>query len=518
MSAPVTAPPALEAQAIRKAFGGTVALGGVDFALARGSIHALIGENGAGKSTLIKVLTGVHRADEGTVRTDGIVRHFSSTDEAIGAGIGAVFQERNLLPHFSVAENLFLHSPPRRYGFLDRSRLKRDAQAWLGRVGLDMSPDRMAGTLTPAQGQLVEIARALALQARVLLLDEPTASITEREATVLFERLRELRDEGGALLFVSHKLDEVFALCDRITVIRDGRTVLSNIERTALTRGDVVTAMVGRTITVGERRTEHAATPAATGSPRLALRGVETSWGHRGIDLTLHAGRIVGLYGLVGAGRTELARAIIGLETVTAGVILAEGRPIRPRSPRAALLAHRIGYVSEDRKGEGLILSHPIRHNAGIAIWPRLGGRLGLVTPSRERRAVSPVIDGLAVKYASLDQDVGELSGGNQQKISLAKWMASDVDVLIIDEPSVGVDVRTKEEMYGVIEALAARGKAILVISSDLAEIVRLSDDILVMASRRIVSSLPNTGSYQVLSETIMHAIVGAEAPLHEEG
>ena len=501
---------ALEAASIRKAFGSTVALGGVDLGVECGSIHALIGENGAGKSTLIKILTGVHRADAGTVRTNGVERHFNSAEDAIEAGIGAVFQERNLLPHFSVAENLFLHAPPRRFGFLDRRRMNRDARDWLGRVGLDLSPDRAAGTLSPAQRQLVEIARALALHARVLLLDEPTASITEREASVLFERLRELRADGGALLFVSHKLEEVFALCDRITVIRDGRTVIQGAERTALTQGDVVTAMVGRTITVGERRTEHAAAPAVVGPARLALRDVDTAWGHCGIDLELHLGRIVGLYGLVGAGRTELARAILGLERVTAGDILADGRPIRPREPRAALLAHRIGYDSEDRKGEGLILAHPIRHNAAIAIWRCIGGRLGFVTPERERRAVAPTIDTLAVRFASLDQNVGELSGGNQQKISLAKWIASDVDVLIIDEPSVGVDVRTKEEMYGVIEKLAARGKAILVISSDLAEIMRLADDIVVMAVKRLVLSLPNTGAYPVLSERIMHAIVDA--------
>ena len=508
---------ALEAEAIRKAFGGTVALDGVDLALAPGSVHALIGENGAGKSTLIKILTGVHRADEGTVRTDGVARRFDGTDDAINAGIGAVFQERNLLPHFSVAENLFLHAPPRRFGFLDRSRMNRDAREWLDRVGLDLSPDRVAGTLTPAQGQLVEIARALALQARVLLLDEPTASITERETAVLFARLRELRDAGGALLFVSHKLEEVFALCDRITVIRDGRTVLRGVERTAVTRGDIVTAMVGRTVTVGERRTAHVAAPAALGPARLALRGVDTAFGHRRIDLALHPGRIVGLYGLVGAGRTELAHAVVGLGRVTGGAIVADGRPIRPQSPRTALLAHRIGYVSEDRKKEGLILAHPIRHNAAIAIWSRIGGTLGFVTPARERRAVAPVIADLAVRFASLDQNVGELSGGNQQKVSLAKWIASDVDVLIIDEPSVGVDLRTKEEMYGVIEGLAARGKAVLVISSDLAEIVRLADDILVMAAKRLVLALPNTGSYGTLSERIMGAIVGAPAPEQEE-
>ncbi len=502
----------LEAVSIRKAFGGTAALDGVDLAVGAGSIHALIGENGAGKSTLIKVITGVHAADAGTVRIDGAERSFRFPQDAIDAGVGAVFQERNLLPHFSVAENLFLHAPPRRLGFLDRTRLRRDATAWLDRVGLALSPDRLAGTLTPAQGQLLEIARALALKARVLLLDEPTASITERDAARLFERLRELRDGGSALLFVSHKLDEVFALCDRITVIRDGRTVISAVSRDELTAREVVTAMVGRTITLGERR------PAQDGAgadapPRLSLRGLCTRFGHQAIDLDLRPGRITGLYGLVGAGRTELARAILGLDRITGGEILSNGRPMRPGSPRAARRRYGIGYLSEDRKGEGLILSHPIRHNAGIAIWDEIRARSGLLSPARERRAVAPVIDSLDVRLASLDQPVGDLSGGNQQKISLAKWIASDVDVLLIDEPSIGVDVRTKEEMYGVIEALAARGKAVLVISSDLAEIVRLSDDILVMANKRLVLSLPNTGDYAALSERIMHAIIDTTAP-----
>ncbi|MBE7210112.1 MAG: sugar ABC transporter ATP-binding protein [Gluconacetobacter diazotrophicus] len=504
----------MEALGIRKTFGGTAALGGVDLAVRSGSIHALIGENGAGKSTLIKVLTGVHAPDEGVVRVHGTGRQFRSTQDAIAAGIGAVFQERNLLPHFSVAENLFLHAPPRRAGFLDTARLRRDAREWLDRVGLSLSPDRRAGTLAPAQGQLLEIARALALRACVLLLDEPTASITERDADTLFARLRELRDAGSALLFVSHKLDEVFALCDRVTVIRDGVTVLGDVPTAELTQKDVVTAMVGRAITLGERRPSHSPPPdTAAITPRLSLRGLCTGFGHDRIDLDLHPGRILGLYGLVGAGRTELARAILGQDRITAGTILADNRPIRPASPREALHRHRIGYLSEDRKNDGLILSHPIRHNAAIAIWDRIRDRAGLVSPARERRAVSPVIDSLGVRMASLDQPVGDLSGGNQQKISLAKWIASDVSVLLIDEPSVGVDVRTKEEMYGVIESLAAKGKAILVISSDLAEIVRLADDILVMADRRIVDMLPNTGQYAAISERIMHAIVGAAPP-----
>lgn len=497
---------AIAASDIWKSFAGTVALSGVNLAIAPGSIHALVGENGAGKSTLIKTLTGVHRADRGLLTVGGQECAFSRPEEAIAAGISAVHQERNIVPAFSVAENLFLHAPPRRAGFLDHRRLNEDAVVWLDRVGLSVSPRLRADALSVAQGQLLEIARALALEAEILLLDEPTASITEREAAMLFAQLRDLRDAGRALLFVSHKLDEVFALCDHVTVIRDGRTILDAVPRADLSQKDVVTAMVGRSISFGARPASPAAVPSAV--PRLALQGVSTDFGHERVDLELRAGEVVGLYGLVGAGRSELARALLGLERITSGNVMRNGVPIRVRDPCEALLAHRIGYVSEDRKGEGLILRHSVRHNVGITLWARLAGILGFVTPRRERHGIAPTVDRMAVRLASLDQPVGELSGGNQQKISVAKWLASDVDVLMIDEPTVGVDVRTKEDMYDLIDHAKVAGVAILVISSDLAEVIRISDRILVMADKRIVHETRNVGTYRDLSEEILHAIV----------
>ena len=497
---------AIAARDIGKTFFGTVALRDASLAIEPGSIHALIGENGAGKSTLIKILTGVHRADHGTLTVGGRERVFHEPEDAIEAGISTVYQERNLVPAFSVAENLFLHAPPRRAGFLDYDRLYKDAQVWLDRVGLDVSPQTRAGALSVAYGQLLEIARALAVQAKVLLLDEPTASITEREAAVLFGRLRELRDDGGAVLFVSHKLEEVFALCDRMTVIRDGKTILDSVPTAEITQREVVTAMVGRAITFGSRMT--GTPPPAGRPPRLALQGIATRFGHKDVTLAIAPGEVVGLYGLVGAGRTELARAVMGLEPITEGTVLRDGVPVRIRDPREALHRHRIGYVSEDRKGEGLILSHPIRHNVGITIWDRIGRSLGLVTPARERAAVARTVDKMSVKLVTLDQPVGQLSGGNQQKISVSKWLASDVDVLIIDEPTIGVDVRTKEDMYAVIEGLKALDKAVLIISSDLPEIVRISDRILVMARKTIVWSRLNPGLYDAVSEEIMHSAV----------
>ncbi|MEA2377620.1 MAG: ribose transport system ATP-binding protein [Thermoleophilaceae bacterium] len=505
--------PVVEARDVWKAFDGTVALHGAGLALESGSIHALVGENGAGKSTLIKSLTGVHTPDRGELLFDGEQRDFTGAEASMAAGVSAVYQERNLVPQFSVAENLFLNRPSLRAGFLQYERMYREAEVWLERVGLRVDPRRTAAGLSTAQGQLVEIARALALESKVVLLDEPTASITAREAAVLFELLRELRDRGGAILFVSHKLDEVFELCDRITVLRDGQTILAGVDRGKLTQGEVITAMVGRDVTFSER-----AAPTLRhddGPALLELRDVVTSLGHEGVSLSVEAGSVVGLYGLVGAGRTELARAIVGVEKIEYGQLLRAGRPVRVRDPHDALQAHRIGYVSEDRKTDGLILSHSVSHNVGITIWDRVKSLLGFITPARERSRVVPIVEQMDVKLSSLDQQVSQLSGGNQQKVSVAKWLASDVDVLIIDEPTIGVDVRTKEEMYLLIEELARGGTGILLISSDLAEVIRLSDRVLVMANKRIVAEFEGSGDYAALSEHVMAAIIEAE-PVRE--
>ena len=497
----------VEARELWNAFGATTALRDARLSVAAGSIHALVGENGAGKSTLIKILTGVHRADRGSVQVAGKPRSFANPQEAIRAGISVVHQERNLVPAFSVAENLYLHDPPTRRGFLQYDRMFASARERLRRVGLDVDPRTRAEALSAAQRQLVEIARALALRAKVLFLDEPTASITDREAQALFGILRGLRDEGGAVLFVSHRLEEVFSLCDRITVIRDGQTILDDAPRAELTQADVVSAMVGRSIVPAGRQTR---APGQERAPALELRSVRTRFGHRDIDLALKPGRVVGLYGLVGAGRTELARAILGLDEIEAGELRVRGEVARIRNPHEALHGFGVGYVSEDRKGEGLILPHTISHNVGITIWDRLAGLLGSITQEREKRSVAPVVERMGVRLARLDQSVGELSGGNQQKVSVAKWLACDADVLIVDEPTIGVDVRTKEDMYRLIEELARRGKAILVISSDLAEIVRLSDDVLVMAKKRLVAEFANTGDYASLSERVMSAIIAS--------
>ena len=341
----------------------------------------------------------------------------------------------------------------------------------------------------------------------MLLLDEPTASITQREAIILFDILRELRDSKSAILFVSHKLDEVFAICDRITVIRDGEVIINAVARTDLSQSDVITAMVGRSISFAQRQAGREST---AGAPVLELRGVATRFGHEDVTLALEPGHVVGFYGLVGAGRTELAKAIIGAAKISRGEVAYRGRPVHIRDPHVALLKYAIGYVSEDRKREGLILSHSVSHNVGITIWDRIQSLLGFITPEREVLRVAPVINAMDVKLSGFDQLVSQLSGGNQQKVSVAKWLASEVDILIIDEPTIGIDVRTKEEMYHLIEELAQLGKAILLISSDLTEIIRLSDRIVVMANKRIVLEVENSGDYQSLSQQVMFAIVSA--------
>jgi ribose transport system ATP-binding protein len=498
---------ALELRSITKAFPGVQALAGVDLVLRYGEIHALLGENGAGKSTLLKIVTGVYQPDAGTVQVDGEERRFVTPREAIRAGIGVVHQERNLIPRFSVAENVTLEHPPARGAFIDRARMNAEARRWLQALRLPLDPDIPVEHLSVAQMQLVEIAKALSLRTRILLLDEPTASITPHEADILFGILRQLRDEGTAILFVSHKLEEVFALCDRVTVLRDGKQAALDLPLADLDRDRVVTLMIGR----AERIADLAAKPPADAPPVLEARNLSADSGPISISFALRRGEVLGLYGLVGAGRSELARALIGDARVTGGEVRVDGVPVRIRSPRDALERHRIGYVSENRQREGLIVTHSVQANVAITVWKRLRNRFGWIGERSERDAVAPHVHALAVKTPSLAQAVGNLSGGNQQKVSLAKWLAANTRVLIVDEPTVGIDVKTKQELHELIWDLSRQGLAILLISSDLPEMIRLADRVLVMRDHRIVGEVANTHDYAAMSEAIMVAI-------HERG
>ncbi len=485
-----------------KAFPGVKALDGVDLSLEEGSIHALLGENGAGKSTLIKIITGVHRADSGTVTLDGEEVHFASPREAIARGIAAVHQERNLIPRFSVAENIMLERLPARAGLVDDAAVRTEARRHMAPLGLDIDPDTPVRQLSVARMQLVEIAKALSLHARLLVLDEPTASITPHETETLFRLLKELRDDGCAILFVSHKLDEVFELCDSVTVLRDGRNACHSRPLAGLDRAAVVKLMIGR-----EEAAVRRADRTAEGAPILSLSGVATELGHRDIGFDVRAGEIVGLYGLVGAGRTELAKAIIGAARVTAGEVRVDGEPVTIDSVATALARHRIGYVSEDRKHEGLILMHSVRRNVAVTVWRRIARALGFLPDRAEREAVMPYIERLQVRTPSLNQPVALLSGGNQQKVSVAKWLAAGVRVLIIDEPTVGIDIQTKGYLHELIHELAAQGTAIILISSDMPEMISLADRIVVMADFRVVGSLDNDHDMRRMGEAIMARI-----------
>lgn len=497
---PPPAAPLLEMRGICKAFPGVQALDAVSLTLNAGEVLALLGENGAGKSTLIKVLTGLYHAEAGSIIVNGTEVHFASPREAHASGIAHVPQERNLIPRFSVGENIMLEALPRRGLAIDYDAVHREAQKWLDMLHVPIDSRTSVSDLSVAQMQLVEIARAISRQGRILVLDEPTASITPHETGVLFDLLRQLRDQGVGIIFVSHKLEEVFELCDTIMVLRDGRNVGEKTPVNEIDREALITRMVGRA------QVAHELPPREQppGAPALELRAVTTSSGASNVALTVHRGEILGLYGLVGAGRSELARSIIGVDRVVSGEILVDGKAARIRSAGEALDRYGIGYVSENRKEEGLILLHSVMSNVSITIWKRLQNLLGWVGSGVERAAVQPYVEKLDVKTPSLATVVGSLSGGNQQKVSLAKWLSAGVKVLIIDEPTVGIDVRTKSNLHDLIWDLAGNGMAVVLITSDMPEMVRLADRIVVMRAGRITGELKNSHEYAEVSQQIM--------------
>lgn len=500
VSASVAGPPLLEIRGLSKAFPGVQALSGVSLTLRAGQTLALIGENGAGKSTLIKCLTGLYQPDEGVMLLEGREAHFRSPQEAFAGGIAVVPQERNLVPRFSAGENIMLESLPRRRGLIDYELIYREAQKWLDSLDAAIDARTPVTSLSVAQMQMVEIARAMSRESRILLLDEPTASISPRETAILFDRLRRLRDRGVAIIFVSHKLEEIFELCDQIVVLRDGQNAGPQARVAEMDRDKVVTLMVGR----AEVARELKARTDGHGGPILELRGLTTAGGAKDIDLVLSRGEVLGLYGLVGAGRTELAKAIIGADRILSGDVLVDGGVVRINSPQEALDRYGIGYASENRKEEGLIQIHSVLSNISITVWHRLQNFLGWVPSRAERATVQPYVERLDIKTPALSTAVASLSGGNQQKVSLAKWLAAGVKVLIIDEPTVGIDIRTKANIHDLVWELASQGLAILLISSDMPEMVRLADRIVVMRGGRIVGEIPNSHVYADASQRIM--------------
>jgi ribose transport system ATP-binding protein len=498
----------LHAENLVKVFPGVRALDGASLRIEPGSVHALLGENGAGKSTLIKILTGVHRPDGGQLTIGGEQVVLDSPQAAVRAGVGVVHQERNLVPGFSVAENIVLQHLPAKGGLLDRAAVRAEAKRCLDLLELDLDPDRRVRGLPVSQLQLIEVAKALSMDSRVLLLDEPTTASTPSEVERLFDVIRRLRDSGTAILFVSHKLEEVYALCDTVTVLRDGVSVLESVALKDLDRTDLISAMVGRTHIAIDLPSR----PPAEPEPILELDHLSTADGHRDVSLTLHRGEILGLYGLVGAGRSELAKALLGLSKITAGDVRVRGKSARISDVRDALKKYRIGYVPEDRKEEGLFLDQPVSKNIAVTVWDRIQSRLSGVSTRKERRLADEYVQKLGIRLSGTSQLAGQLSGGNQQKVSLAKWLAADTEILIIDEPTVGIDVRTKAAFHELIWQLAADGHAVLLITSDLVEMVTLADRIVVMRSFHVCGEVVNDHVYEPVSRQVM-SLIHADAP-----
>ena len=476
-------PGTLEIRGLSKAFPNVQALSDVSLDARGGEILAFMGENGAGKSTLLKILNGDYQPDQGTMSIDGEALRFSSPREARQAGIRVIYQEPEIIPGVDVAENIYAGDLPRRGPFIDRGRLDRQVAADLRRYGFEtlLPLSLMGDQLSAAQRQLVEIARALRSGARVLALDEPTSSLTDEEVERLFGLVRRLRDEGVAIIYVSHRINEILRLSNRVAVLRDGRLIAVR-PAAALTEGEIVRLMVGRELTdvFGRQR-------APAGKVVLKVTGLTSIW-HRTIDLEIRTGEVVGFAGLVGAGRTELAKVIFGELPRTGGTIEIDGNVVDIRKPADAI-ARGVGFTPEDRKREGLVLIRSVLENASMVILRRLT-RFRFVQRRRERKVIGAYVDRLRVRTPSLDQEIGKLSGGNQQKVVLARWLAARPKVLILDEPTRGIDVGAKAEIYRLIDELASENLGIMLISSELPEILGLCDRIYVMQGGRITGEL----------------------------
>ena len=493
--------PVIELVGVAKRFGAVEALKGVDLALFPGEVHALVGENGAGKSTLVKILAGVHRPDGGLMRMRGAEVVFHGPLDARTHGVAVIHQHPTLFPDLDIAENVFMGRQPRdRAGRIDWRGMYREVGQLLATLGVRLNVRTPVRGLSVADQQLVEIAKALSIDARVLVMDEPTASLSAREVARLFAIVRALRGRGVALLFVSHRLEEVFALSDRITVFRDGAHVVT-APAAELTTEETIRHMVGRKLEALFPKEE-----AAIRDVVLEVRGLTRAGVFRDVSFRLRRGEILGLFGLVGAGRTEVARVVFGADRAEAAEIRIDGRRVVIDSPPTAL-RHGIGYVPEDRHGQGLILDFPIAANVTLPILPRIS-RWSLLDRRRERKLATTFAERLQVRAAGLDQAVVALSGGNQQKVVLAKWLATDPKVLILDEPTRGIDIGTKAEVHRIVSHLAAQGMALILISSELPEVLAMADRVLVMHEGRLTGEFERGAADQ---ERVMFAATGQE-------
>ena len=493
---------ALRMTGVCKAFPGVVALDGVDLEVRHREVHVLLGENGAGKSTLMKILSGAVVRDAGTIEIDGQVVSIDTPRQAHHFGVRTIYQELTLVPHLSAAENIFLGREPRRGpGIIDTRRMRERTDGLLASLGLRADPHRPVRELGIAQQQMVEVAKALDDRARILIMDEPTSALTDAEINELFVTIERLTARGAAVIYISHRLEEVRRIGHRVTVLRDGRRVATR-DAAAVAIPELIRLMANRELAehFPKRRSPR-------GEELLRVEGLRCSGVRLGVDLTVHRGEVVGIAGLLGAGRTELARAIIGADAREGGRIFIKGEEVPVHHPADAI-RRGVGFLPEDRKTQGLVQSLSVGDNIAL---PSLGrwSRAGVVSTSRQADAARRLVQDLRIKTAGLEQTVVQLSGGNQQKVVLAKWLAAHADVLIMDEPTRGIDVGAKVEIYELMNQLTARGAAILMISSELPEILGMSDRILVMRLGRIVAEFEAAAATQ---ERILQAALGHAA------
>ncbi|WP_301171951.1 sugar ABC transporter ATP-binding protein [Brevibacillus nitrificans] len=490
----------LEMKGINKSFPGVKVLSDVQLNLKSGELVALMGENGAGKSTLMKILGGIYERDAGTIIVKGETLEKMTPDIASSRGIAIIHQEMNLIPHLSVMENIFLG---REYtygksGFVNWRKMRQETKRWLDQLAIKLDPDTLVGDLSVGQQQMIEIAKALSMQADILVLDEPTAALTNREIDALFDMIASLKEKGVGMIYISHRMEEIFQVSDRITVLRDGQYV-GTVETAETNLDELVKMMVGREITDRFPKVE-----VQLGGERLRVENLNVKDKLSNISFSIKSGEIVGVAGLMGAGRTEMAKALFGLEKVREGQILVDGKPVRVTRPIDAISAG-IALVTEDRKEEGLVLSLSVRENISLPNLQKVSS-LGVMKPSQEQVLSNDAIQRLFIKTAGGEQIVGSLSGGNQQKVVIGKWLAKKPKILILDEPTRGVDIGAKKEIYDIMNRLAQDGVAILMISSELPEVLGMSDRVLVMHEGRITGEFTREEATQ---EMIMRAATG---------
>jgi len=491
---------------ITKRFPGVLALDDVSFDLQRGEVHAICGENGAGKSTLMKIISGQYPPDEGVLLYNGQECRFASSLDAQAAGIAMIHQELNLVPHLSVAENIFLAREPRRGIFVDRTRLRADAQRCLDRLGVDISPSTLVRTLSVAQQQMVEIAKALSLDAEVLIMDEPTSSLTESETSQLFRIIHELKRSGVGVIYISHRLDEMTGIVDRVTVMRDGKYVSTDVFRDT-TINQIVARMVGRSL----EDKFPARTSAPTDELLLSVDRLTRTNVFGPVSFALRRGEILGFAGLMGAGRTEVARAIFGADPLDEGTVRLGGEILTIRSPIDAI-RHGIAYLSEDRKADGLSINMPVASNITLARMEAVANRFGFIRFAEENAVAQRYIDQLGIRTPGVRQIARNLSGGNQQKVVIGKWLFRESRVLFFDEPTRGIDVGAKYAIYELLDRLAAKGIGVVMISSELPEILGMTDRVAVFHEGELAVILDTR---QTTQEEIMHYASGRMIDTH---